>query len=92
MSLTDWIAVIQTAETPAAFSLPACSDGFRRRELDLMSCTFPRRGTNFAFYTLVGGLLSYGSDNVTLHRQGATYVDKIFQGAPAGELPVQQLD
>ena len=44
----------------------------------------------FQFYTLAGGLLSYGSDIVTLHRQAATYVDKILRGANAGDLPVQQ--
>jgi putative ABC transport system substrate-binding protein len=41
-------------------------------------------------YTLAGGLLSYGADDVALHRQAATYVDKILGGAIPGELPVQQ--
>jgi putative tryptophan/tyrosine transport system substrate-binding protein len=42
------------------------------------------------FYTLAGGLLSYGADNVALHRQAATYVDKLLRGADPGDLPVQQ--
>ena len=42
------------------------------------------------FYTLAGGLLSYGSDIVMLYRQAATYVDKILRGANASDLPVQQ--
>jgi len=41
-------------------------------------------------YALAGGLLSYGADDVALHRQAATYVDKLLRGAIAGDLPVQQ--
>jgi putative ABC transport system substrate-binding protein len=41
-------------------------------------------------YTLAGGLLSYGADDVALHRQAATYVDKLLRGANPGDLPVQQ--
>jgi putative ABC transport system substrate-binding protein len=44
----------------------------------------------FRFFALAGGLVSYGSDNVALHRQSSTYVDKILRGANPGELPVQQ--
>jgi putative ABC transport system substrate-binding protein len=37
-----------------------------------------------------GGLISYGSDLVEQFRQAAVYVDKIFKGAKAAELPVEQ--
>jgi putative ABC transport system substrate-binding protein len=42
------------------------------------------------FYVLVGGLLSYGADNLILHREAAAYVDKILRGANPGDLPIQQ--
>jgi ABC-type uncharacterized transport system substrate-binding protein len=38
----------------------------------------------------VGGLMSYGCDNVDLARRAASYVDRILRGASPSELPVQQ--
>ena len=43
----------------------------------------------FRFFTELGGLLSYGNDNVDNYRRGATYVDRILKGANPSELPVQ---
>lgn len=37
-----------------------------------------------------GGLLTYGTDRTEMFRQAATYVDKIFKGAKAADLPVEQ--
>ncbi len=43
----------------------------------------------FRFYTISGGLISYGIDQTELVREAASYVDRILRGANPGELPVQ---
>jgi len=37
-----------------------------------------------------GGLMSYGASDVETYRQVATYIDRIFQGAKPGDLPIWQ--
>ena len=37
-----------------------------------------------------GGLMSYGANGPNLYRRAATYVDRIFKGAAAADLPVEQ--
>jgi putative tryptophan/tyrosine transport system substrate-binding protein len=44
----------------------------------------PRR-----IFTELGGLLSYGIDQLDLYRRAATYADRILKGAKPSELPVQ---
>ena len=49
-----------------------------------LPAVYPRR-----YFTELGGLLSYGIDQVDNFRRAATYVDKILKGAKPSELPVQ---
>lgn len=43
----------------------------------------------FKTWTVTGGLMSYGADNVAMFRQGAVHVAKILQGANPADLPVE---
>ena len=43
----------------------------------------------FRFFTELGGLLSYGNDQLDNYRRAATYADRILKGAKPSELPVQ---
>jgi putative ABC transport system substrate-binding protein len=41
-------------------------------------------------YVEVGGLMSYGPSFTALYHRAASYVDRIFKGAKAGDLPIEQ--
>ena len=49
-----------------------------------LPAVYPRR-----FYTDLGGLLSYGNDQLDNYRRAATYADRILRGTKPSELPVQ---
>jgi len=40
-------------------------------------------------YVRDGGLLSYGPDQVDIHRRSASHVDRILRGAKPADLPVE---
>jgi putative ABC transport system substrate-binding protein len=44
----------------------------------------------FSAYVESGGLMSYGVDPALGARQTAVFVDKVFKGAKAGDLPIEQ--
>ena len=43
----------------------------------------------FRFFVAAGGLMSYGTDQVEILRQAASYVDRILRGTNPADLPVQ---
>ena len=43
----------------------------------------------YRYYPAVGGLASYGVDNVESYRRAASYVDRILKGEKPADLPVQ---
>jgi putative ABC transport system substrate-binding protein len=44
----------------------------------------------YRYFAMHGGLVSYGTDTVELHRRAASYVDRILRGAKPADLPIQQ--
>jgi putative ABC transport system substrate-binding protein len=41
-------------------------------------------------FVLAGGLMSYGTDLANLYREKARFVDKLFKGASAADLPIER--
>jgi putative ABC transport system substrate-binding protein len=44
----------------------------------------------FREYVEVGGLMSYGPNDLDMFRRAANFVDKILRGAKPADLPVEQ--
>jgi putative ABC transport system substrate-binding protein len=43
----------------------------------------------FRYFTTIGGLMSYGIDQIEQSKQAASYVDRILKGEKPADLPVQ---
>jgi putative tryptophan/tyrosine transport system substrate-binding protein len=73
--------LIVTASAPAAV----------HRELILASAARHRLPAvyPYPFFSISGGLISYGPDTVDQYRRAASYVDRILRGAKPADLPVQ---
>jgi putative ABC transport system substrate-binding protein len=73
--------------------LIVCPDSFmdvHRAEVTVLAARY-RLPAVYPFHQFaqVGGLLSYGNDQLDNYRRAAIYVDRILRGAQAAELPVQ---
>ena len=81
------------ADAKAEMLLILSSPFFAMRREQVVSLAIQYRlPSMFIFkpYVEAGGLMSYGTDNIAMYRQGATFVGKILNGARADELPVEQ--
>jgi putative tryptophan/tyrosine transport system substrate-binding protein len=91
---TAALTSVVAAEARAPSSgLIVCPDSFmdvHRAEVTVLAARY-RLPAVYPFhqFTEVGGLLSYGNDQLDNYRRAAVYVDRILRGAQAAHLPVQ---
>ena len=86
------VAIVSVATTPNSglVILPGPVPSIHRAALItlanklLLPAVYP-----FRYWTVAGGLAFYGIDNIELHRQAASYLDRIFKGEKPGDLPIQ---
>ena len=81
------------AEGGAQMVLVLCSPFFSEHRPEIAEAARAHRlPTMFIFrsYVDAGGLMSYGVDQVPMYRRIAAYIAKIFNGAKATDLPVEQ--
>jgi putative ABC transport system substrate-binding protein len=77
------------AEALIVMPSPMLFAQYRRIVSHAENSRLPGMGAAREFADL-GGLMSYGANQIDLARQTATYVDKILKGAKPAELPVEQ--
>jgi putative tryptophan/tyrosine transport system substrate-binding protein len=77
-----------------AGGLVVAADAFfvsRREQLVALASRYAVPATyEGRMFTAVGGLISYGIDNVAVTRQAGVYAGRILKGAKPADLPVQQ--
>lgn len=88
----DFPAAVKVAKTARADALIVVGNPLMSQHSDQISTLAAKhRLPSMAEerrYVNAGNLISYGPSRADLHRQAATYVDKILTGAKPGELPV----
>jgi putative ABC transport system substrate-binding protein len=79
------------AESGSGLIVPPDNYTTVHRKLILDLSTRHRLPTIYAYryFVVDGGLISYGVDAIDPFRQAASYVDRIFKGEKAADLPVQ---
>jgi putative ABC transport system substrate-binding protein len=88
--LESVVAAQARAPNGGLIVMPDTFTDVHRAEITLLAARFglpavyPRRT-----FTELGGLLSYGIDQLDSYRRAATYVDRILKGEKPSELPVQ---
>jgi putative ABC transport system substrate-binding protein len=90
----DFPAVFRSVTDDGAQMLLTLSSPFFGRQSQIIGelAVRHRLPTMFIFrrYVELGGLMSYGADNVAMYRQMAGHVAKILRGAKPADLPVEQ--
>ena len=70
--------------------MPENFTAFHRLEITSLAARYSLPAVYpYRCFTELGGLLSYGNDQVDNYRRAATYADRILKGAKPSELPVQ---
>jgi putative tryptophan/tyrosine transport system substrate-binding protein len=85
-------AIVAFARVPnGGLLLPPDSTTILNRDLIIALAARHRLPSVYTFRVFVaaGGLMSYGTDQVEIFRQAASYVDRILRGAKPADLPVQ---
>ena len=88
--LESVVAVQARVPNGGLIAMPDTFNDVHRAEIISLAARFglpaayPRK-----IFTEIGGLLSYGIDQLDSYRRAATYVDRILKGEKPSELPVQ---